>query len=166
MSEPILPEGLWQRVEPLLPPPKLKRRDILGAGRKPSGAAYPCRFGKAAALTAAFQSAGGGSATDSPIQMAFMSNDRAPFRVAFMAVRGLREDPEQFVHAGLHHLAFEYDSFDDLMSSFARLKQLGIEPIVCVNHGLTTSCTIRIPTRTRSSCRPTISATGTRRLNG
>jgi transposase len=36
MSEPILPEGLWQRVEPLLPGPKLKRRDILGAGRKPS----------------------------------------------------------------------------------------------------------------------------------
>jgi transposase len=36
MSEPILPEGLWQRVEPLLPEPKLKRRDILGAGRKPS----------------------------------------------------------------------------------------------------------------------------------
>jgi transposase len=35
-SEPILPEGLWQRVEPLLPGPKLKCRDILGAGRKPS----------------------------------------------------------------------------------------------------------------------------------
>ena len=86
-----------------------------------------------------FQSAGGASATDNPIQIAFMSNDRAPFRIAFMAVRGLREDPEQFVHAGLHHIAFEYDSFDDLMSSFARLKQLGIEPIVCVNHGLTTS---------------------------
>jgi catechol-2,3-dioxygenase len=86
-----------------------------------------------------FQSAGGATATDNPIQIAFMSNDRAPFRIAFMAVRGLREDPEQFVHAGLHHIAFEYDSFDDLMSSFARLKQLGIEPIVCVNHGLTTS---------------------------
>jgi catechol 2,3-dioxygenase len=43
------------------------------------------------------------------------------------------------VHAGLHHTAFEYDSFDDLMSSFARLRQLGIEPVVCVNHGLTTS---------------------------
>ena len=38
-----------------------------------------------------------------------------------------------------HHMAFEYDSFDDLMSSFARLKQLGIEPIVCVQHGVTTS---------------------------
>jgi transposase len=36
MAEPILPEGLWQRVEPLLPPPKLSHRHILGAGRKPS----------------------------------------------------------------------------------------------------------------------------------
>ena len=40
---------------------------------------------------------------------------------------------------GLHHMAFEYDSFDDLMSSFARLKQLGIEPGVCVQRGVTTS---------------------------
>ena len=86
-----------------------------------------------------FQSADGKSATDNPIQMAFMGNDRAFFRIAFMAVRGLREDPDHFVHAGLHHIAFEYDSFDDLMSSFARLKQLGIEPIVCINHGVTIS---------------------------
>ena len=86
-----------------------------------------------------FQSAGSASGTESPIQIAFMANDRAPFRIAFMAIRGLQEDPDQFVHAGLHHIAFEYDSFDDLMSSFARLKQLGIEPIVCLNHGATTS---------------------------
>lgn len=86
-----------------------------------------------------FQSAGSASTTESPIQIAFMANDRAPFRIAFMAVRGLREDRNQFVHAGLHYLAFEYDSFDDLMSSFARLKELGIEPIACLNHGLATS---------------------------
>src|SRR5690242_6858591 len=36
MPEPILPELLWQQVEPLLPPPKLKHRNILGAGRKPA----------------------------------------------------------------------------------------------------------------------------------
>jgi len=84
-----------------------------------------------------FQS--GESTKDNPIRIAFMSNDSAPFRIAFMGVPGLREDPDQFVHSGLHHLAFEYDSFDDLMSSFARLKQLGIEPIVCLQHGVTTS---------------------------
>ena len=71
--------------------------------------------------------------------IAFTSNDRASHRIAFLAVPGLRDDPEQFVHTGIHHTAFEYDSFDDLMSSFARLKQLGIEPEICLNHGLTTS---------------------------
>ena len=43
------------------------------------------------------------------------------------------------MHTGIHHTAFEYDSFDDLMSSFARLKQTGIEPENCLNHGVATS---------------------------
>jgi catechol 2,3-dioxygenase len=86
-----------------------------------------------------FQSAGGASTTDNPFQVAFMTNDRANHGIVFMAVRGVGEDPEHFLHAGLHHVAFEYESFNDLMSSFARLQQLGIEPIVCINHGVTTS---------------------------
>jgi hypothetical protein len=56
-----------------------------------------------------------------------------------LAVPGLQEDPQKFVHTGLHHTAFEYNSFADLMSSYARLKKNGIEPQVCLNHGLTTS---------------------------
>ena len=71
--------------------------------------------------------------------IAFISNDRTHHRIALMAIPGLRDDPEQFVHTGIHHTAFEYDSFDDLMSSFARLKQLGIEPDHCLNHGMSTS---------------------------
>ena len=70
---------------------------------------------------------------------AFISNDRANHRIALLAVPGLREDPQKFIHTGLHHTAFEYDSFDDLMSSYARLKKTGIEPQVCLDHGLTTS---------------------------
>jgi catechol-2,3-dioxygenase len=70
---------------------------------------------------------------------AWTSNDRANHRLAFLAVPGLREDAEKIVHTGLHHTAFEYGSFADLMSSYARLKALGVEPEFCVNHGLTTS---------------------------
>jgi len=33
----------------------------------------------------------------------------------------------------------KYGSFDDLMLSFARLKDLGIEPEFCLNHGVATS---------------------------
>jgi catechol-2,3-dioxygenase len=71
--------------------------------------------------------------------IAFTSNDNASHRIAFLAVPGLRNDPEKVVHTGIHHTAFEYDSFDDLMSSFARLKQFGIKPEFCLNHGMTTS---------------------------
>jgi catechol 2,3-dioxygenase len=71
--------------------------------------------------------------------IAFISNDRTHHRIALLAVPGLRNDPEKIVHTGIHHTAFEYDSFDDLMSSFARLKQSGIEPEYCLNHGMATS---------------------------
>jgi catechol 2,3-dioxygenase len=70
---------------------------------------------------------------------AWVANDRANHRIAFLAVPGLKDDADKVAHTGLHHTAFEYNSFDDLMSSYARLKKLGIEPDVCFNHGLTTS---------------------------
>ena len=50
-----------------------------------------------------------------------------------------QDDPQKISRNGVHHTAFEYESIDDLMSSFARLKALGIEPDACLNHGLTTS---------------------------
>ncbi len=78
---------------------------------------------------------------------AFISNDRANHRIALLAVPGLKDDPEKFIHTGMHHTAFEYASFADLMSSFARLKKRGIEPQVCLNHGLTTSMYYSDPDR-------------------
>jgi catechol 2,3-dioxygenase len=71
--------------------------------------------------------------------IAFISNDRTHHRIALLALPGLRDDPEKFVHTGIHHTAFEYGSFDDLMLSFARLKEAGIEPDHCLNHGVATS---------------------------
>jgi catechol 2,3-dioxygenase len=70
---------------------------------------------------------------------AFISNDRANHRIALLTLPGLQEDPQRLTRTGLHHTAFEYGSFDDLMSSYARLKTNGIEPDACLNHGPTTS---------------------------
>jgi catechol 2,3-dioxygenase-like lactoylglutathione lyase family enzyme len=70
---------------------------------------------------------------------AFTSNDRANHRIAFLALPGMSEDDAKVAHAGLHHTAFEYAAFDDLMASFARLRGVGITPDVCLNHGLTMS---------------------------
>src|SRR6202167_6663045 len=59
---------------------------------------------------------------------AWTSNDAANHRVAFLAVPGLSDDAQKVSHNGLHHLAFEYGSFDDLMSSYKRLADEGISP--------------------------------------
>jgi catechol 2,3-dioxygenase len=78
---------------------------------------------------------------------AFISNDGANHRIALLAVPGLHDDPDKFVHSGIHHTAFEYSSFADLMSSYARLKKAGIEPQFCLNHGITTSLYYSDPDR-------------------
>ena len=45
----------------------------------------------------------------------------------------------------MHHTAFEYDSFDDLMTSYDRLRKDGIEPAFCLDHGLTISLYYKDP---------------------
>ena len=76
---------------------------------------------------------------------AWTTNDEANHRVAFLAVPGLSDDPEKINHNGLHHSAFEYKSFDDLMESYGRLRDAGIKPAFSLDHGLTVSIYYRDP---------------------
>ncbi len=76
---------------------------------------------------------------------AWTTNDAANHRVAFLSVDGLSDDPDKISHNGMHHSAFEYASFDDLMSSFDRLRKEGIEPAFSLDHGLTTSLYYKDP---------------------
>lgn len=76
---------------------------------------------------------------------AWMTNDAANHRVAFLAVPGLSDDPQKVQHNGMHHSAFEYDSFDDLMSSYNRMSKGGVEPAFCLDHGLTISLYYKDP---------------------
>jgi catechol 2,3-dioxygenase len=69
----------------------------------------------------------------------WISNDAANHRVAFLAVPGLSQDPDKTRHNGLHHMAFEYADFSDLMDSFARLLEEGVTPAFCLDHGMTVS---------------------------
>jgi hypothetical protein len=57
----------------------------------------------------------------------------------------LSNDAEKIQHNGMHHCAFEYDSFADLMSSFDRLRTAGVEPAFCLDHGLTISLYYKDP---------------------
>jgi catechol 2,3-dioxygenase len=69
----------------------------------------------------------------------WMTNDAANHRIAFLSVPGLGDDAEKVRHNGMHHCAFEYASFADLMASFDRLRQAGVEPAFSLDHGLTIS---------------------------
>lgn len=70
---------------------------------------------------------------------AWLTNDEANHRIALLASPKLKDDPEKLAHTGIHHTAFEYDSVDDLLATYERLKAKGIEPHMSLDHGMTTS---------------------------
>ena len=70
---------------------------------------------------------------------AWLSNDEANHRIALLAFPGFVDDPEKDTRTGLHHSAFEYGSFDELNASYLRLREAGIEPDLCLDHGMTFS---------------------------
>lgn len=78
-------------------------------------------------------------------QGAWLSNDGANHRLALLSAPGLSDDPAKFKHAGLHHTAYEYNHFDELVDTFERLFDDGIEPAFCLDHGMTISMYYRDP---------------------
>jgi catechol 2,3-dioxygenase-like lactoylglutathione lyase family enzyme len=76
---------------------------------------------------------------------AWMSNDAANHRIALTAFPNLTDDPGKDAHTGLHHTAFEFDEFDDLNGAYLRLKNAGIVPGFCLDHGMTFSYYYRDP---------------------
>jgi catechol 2,3-dioxygenase len=70
---------------------------------------------------------------------AFMTNDDANHRLVLFSTPAVTEDADKVTHAGLHHLAYEYAGWEDLLRTYLRLKQNDIEPHASLDHGLTTS---------------------------
>jgi catechol-2,3-dioxygenase len=70
---------------------------------------------------------------------AWLTNDEANHRVALLVAPGLEDDERRLTHTGMHHLAFEYSSVEALLSTYARLRDVGIKPHACLDHGMTTS---------------------------
>jgi catechol 2,3-dioxygenase-like lactoylglutathione lyase family enzyme len=69
--------------------------------------------------------------------LAFMTYDDEHHRIAIAAFPGTKDkDP---MSAGLAHIAFTYNSLDDLVTAYEQRKALGIHPFWCINHGTTTS---------------------------
>jgi catechol-2,3-dioxygenase len=70
---------------------------------------------------------------------AWLSNDAANHRLALLWTPLVREDPDKLVHAGLHHTAFEYETLDELLGTYVRLKDHGVLPHCVLDHGMTLS---------------------------
>lgn len=75
--------------------------------------------------------------------LAFMTYDEEHHRLALIAVPGLVNKPKQ--SAGLDHLAFFYATFGEWITTYERLKSVGIVPRVPIHHGLSLSLYYRDP---------------------
>ncbi len=72
--------------------------------------------------------------------IAFLTNDDANHRISLVGNPSFRENAEFRKYAGLHHLAFEYKTVNDLLDTWQRLyDEFGYEPHVAVHHGMTLS---------------------------
>ena len=70
---------------------------------------------------------------------AWLTNDHANHRIALLTSSKLSDDPEKLIHTGMHHIAFEYETSDELLNTFVRLEALGIMPHMSLDHGMTMS---------------------------
>ena len=75
--------------------------------------------------------------------LAFLSYDDEHHRFAIANVPGLADAPP--LAAGTDHVAFTYASLGDLLYTYARLRDEGILPYWCINHGPTTSMYFKDP---------------------
>lgn len=69
--------------------------------------------------------------------MAFVAYDEEHHRIAIGQMP--HTTPKVFSSSGLQHIAFTYDTLDDLALAYKQRLQLGMRPVWCVNHGPTTS---------------------------
>ena len=70
---------------------------------------------------------------------AWLTNDEANHRIALLRLPGTVPPVNKPISAGLHHTAFEYPTFNQWLDNYIRLRDLGIPPHICLDHGMTMS---------------------------
>lgn len=70
---------------------------------------------------------------------AWLTNDEANHRIAFLSPPGLKAPVDKPHTAGLHHTAFEYKNADQWLDNYVRLREHGIVPFLNLDHGMTVS---------------------------
>ena len=77
--------------------------------------------------------------------MCFLTTDEEHHRIALFGPPGGGLPERTPVTVGLAHSAFTFECLGDLVDKYLELKELGIEPRVPVQHGVTTSLYYRDP---------------------
>ncbi|MEM7412365.1 MAG: VOC family protein [Myxococcota bacterium] len=85
----------------------------------------------------------GAEITHSSEMVTFLYYDDEHHRLAFLNMPHLPEHTRAM--PGVDHIAFTYANLSDLLATYERLKQEGIEPVWPVNHGATTSLYYKDP---------------------
>ena len=75
--------------------------------------------------------------------LAFLTYDEEHHRIAITSVPGTKARAQQ--SCGLEHIAFSFDTLDDLLLAYRQRKQKGIGHFWAVNHGPTTSIYYKDP---------------------
>ena len=76
--------------------------------------------------------------------LSFVTYDEEHHRIAFLSPPVTLEAKSPAA-AGMHHVAYTFATLDDLLDRYADLKAQGLEPLVPVQHGVTTSIYYRDP---------------------
>jgi len=69
--------------------------------------------------------------------LSFLRYDQEHHRIAIISISDTVQKDKNA--AGMHHIAFAFDTLDDLALAYQQRKELGILPSTCLNHGPTTS---------------------------
>ncbi|KAI1409828.1 Glyoxalase/Bleomycin resistance protein/Dihydroxybiphenyl dioxygenase [Hypoxylon sp. FL1857] len=81
----------------------------------------------------------GAKITHKSHRLAFLSYDYEHHRLAVVADPNSHKRGPEGPQVGLHHVAFGFEKLSDLATAYEERKALGILPIWCVNHGMSTS---------------------------
>jgi len=85
----------------------------------------------------------GGTASYENDFLSFIRYDAEHHRIAIAAMPETK--PKDARTCALEHLAFSFNSLEELLLAYRQRKARGIEPVWCVNHGPTTSIYYRDP---------------------
>ncbi|KIM94322.1 hypothetical protein OIDMADRAFT_136171 [Oidiodendron maius Zn] len=69
--------------------------------------------------------------------LSFLTYDEEHHRIAIVFKPGLNSRDEET--AGMEHMAFTYDKLEDLFQAYKQRLEIGIKPVLCINHGPTMS---------------------------